>query len=209
MMAKIQKDHFRVAIFGSARIKKDDPHYKHVFSLAKLLAQENIDVVTGGGPGLMDAASRGHHKGRKNNNVHSLGLTIKLPHEQTQGYHLDIQKDFTKFSGRLDKFMQLSNVVIVAPGGIGTMLEFFYTWQLIQVNQICHIPVILLGNMWGKLLTWVKKYPLKENLLSEKDMEPIFVAKSNAHAMKIILKAKKQYENGGKNVCRNIKKYKI
>ena len=205
-MTKINKKHFRVAIFGSARTKKNDPTYKQVHSLAKNLAKEKIDVITGGGPGLMDAASRGHHAVGDRSGSHSIGLTIRLPREQHDAYHLDIKEDFHKFSGRLDTFMKLSNVVVVAPGGIGTMLEFFYTWQLVQVNHICDIPIIMLGSMWQGLLDWVKKQPLKKKLLSKEDLKSIFIVKNNFEAMKIIKDTKATFESG-KNICANFKKY--
>jgi len=208
MKHKINKDHFRVAIFGSARLKKNDPRYKLVYNLAKAIAKENMDVVSGGGPGLMNAASKGHHAGRGNNHIHSVGLTIKLPMEQKDGFHLDIKEDFDRFSGRLDKFMKLSNVVIVAPGGVGTALEFFYTWQLIQVKHICNAPIILLGPMWDGLMKWVKTQPVRKGLISKGDLESIFHARTVAQAMKIVRETKEQYDKGGKYICRNIKKYK-
>ena len=168
------KNRFRVAIFGSARIKNNDRNYKLVYNLAKMIAKENIDIITGGGPGLMQAASRGHHAGRKSKSVHSIGLTISLPHKQETSKHLDIRKDFSRFSGRLDNFMNLSNVVVVSQGGIGTLLEFIYTWQLTQVKQICEIPILLLGEMWIDFIKWVKKEPLKKNLLSIEDLKNVF-----------------------------------
>ena len=174
----IKKRHFRVAIFGSARIKKGDSTYNLVYTLARMIAAQGIDVVTGGGPGLMNAVSKGHHAGRKGNNTHSIGLTIKLPKEQKKGYHLDIVEDFNKFSNRLDAFMQLSNAVVVAPGGIGTLLELFYSWQLVQVKHMCDIPIILLGNEWKGLIKWIRKSPFKKNLLDEKDFENIFIVKN-------------------------------
>ena len=208
----INKNHFRVAIFGSARLKPNHPAYKLVYQLAKSVAKENIDLITGGGPGLMDAASKGHHAGRKikgknQNDIHSIGLTIKLPHEQYDGYHLDIKKDFAKFSNRLDNFMKLSNVVVVAPGGIGTVLEFFYTWQLLQVKQLCDIPIIMLGSMWEGLIDWVAKQPLKRGLVSKEDFKSIFIVKNNAQAMKIINEAKEAFESGN-HVCKNVEKYR-
>ncbi len=206
---KINKKHFRVAIFGSARIKPNDPRYKLVYRLAKMIAEKEIDIVTGGGPGLMDAASRGHHKGRKGNGSESIGLTIQLPREQSDGYHLDIKKDFERFSKRLDSFMSLSNVVVVAPGGIGTILELFYTWQLIQVKQVCEMPIILLDDKWDELIEWVKKGPLRAKLMSPEDMDPIFCAKTPTQVMRLILKTKEEFDNGGKNICHNLKKYKL
>jgi uncharacterized protein (TIGR00730 family) len=141
------KNHFRVAIFGSARIGEDDANYRLVFNLAKLIAGEGIDVVTGGGHGLMDAASKGHHFGRGDSLSHSIGLNIRLPFEQTDAEHLDIKKDFTHFSERLDQFMVLSNAIVVAPGGVGTLLELFYSWRLMQLKHICNVPIVLLGQM--------------------------------------------------------------
>jgi len=203
---KINKKHFRVAIFGSARTKKGTPNYKLVYSLAKKIGDQGMDVVTGGGPGLMDAASRGHHSS-KNKEAHSVGLTIQLPMEQFDGYHLDIKKDFKKFSGRLDTFMKLSNVVVVAPGGIGTVLELFYTWQLVQVEHICDTPIILLGSMWEPLIAWVKGTLLKKGMISKKNLDSLFIVRTPAQAMKIIQEAKDRFDKGNKNICLNIKKY--
>lgn len=122
------RKHFRVAIFGSARIKKGDPIYELVYTLAKMISKSGMDIVTGGGPGLMNAASEGHHAGQKGNKLHSIGLRINLPKEDKQATHLDVKKEFHRFSNRLDNFMRLSNIVVVASGGVGTLLELFYTW---------------------------------------------------------------------------------
>jgi len=159
---KVIINRFRVAIFGSARIKKGDSKYKLIFNLTKAIAAEGIDIVTGGGPGLMDAASRGHHAGRKNKKTYTVGLTIHLPKEQKESYHLDIKKDFHKFSKRLDNFIHLSNVVVVAPGGVGTMLELMYTWQLVQVKYSCNIPIILFGDIWSDFIKWIKKRSISQ-----------------------------------------------
>jgi uncharacterized protein (TIGR00730 family) len=209
MMVKISENHFRVTIFGSARIKRNDRNYKLIFELARRIATEGLDIVTGGGPGIMDAANRGHHSGRKNNKLHSVGLTISLPKEQKQSKHLDIKRDFKRFSKRLDSFVTLSNAVVLAPGGVGTMLEFFYVWQLMQVKQTCDTPIIFLGDMWKGLLIWIKKYPLKMKLLNREDLNLIFLAKNCDETMKIIKIAHQQYQSGGKNICININKYKL
>lgn len=200
--------HFRVAIFGSARIKKGDKTFKLVYKLARMIANEGIDIVTGGGPGLMDAASRGHHMGNLSHDSHSIGLTIRLPREQKEAYHLEIKKDFDKFSSRLDYFMYLSNVVVVAPGGVGTMLEFLYTWQLVQVHKICEIPIILLGEQWKGLLEWIKEHPLKKNLISKKDLSFIYPVNTCEEAMRLIKKAHEIYKKGRSHICRELKKFK-
>lgn len=201
--------HFRVAIFGSARIKPNDPRYNQIYSLARMIAEEGMDVVTGGGPGLMEAANKGHHEGRKSQKVRSLGLNIMLPVEQAANKHLDIQKDFRIFSKRLDYFMQLSNVVVVAQGGIGTLLELMYTWQLMQVEHTCHVPIILLGDMWPPFIEWIENWPLRKKMLSDEDMHPIFLADHVREAMKIIRKAHHDFRHRGPNYCWNYRKYRF
>jgi len=205
----INEDHFRVTIFGSARIKKGDPTYNQVKRLAKMIAEENMDIVTGGGPGLMEAANSGHKDGSIKSKAHSLGLTIKLPKEQKTNIHLDVRKDFNKFSQRLDEFMILSNAVVVAPGGLGTTLEFFYALQLTQVKHICDIPIILMGKQWKQLIKWIENYPLKRGFLNKEDLHNIFIARDEKQAMKILKITHDQYLKGDKNACINIKKYRI
>lgn len=205
----IDPDHFRVAIFGSARIQPKDPRYNQIYSLAKMIAAEGMDVVTGGGPGLMEAANKGHKEGRKSSKVHSLGLNIMLPMEQRANKHLDVQKDFNRFSQRLDYFMNLSNIVVVAPGGIGTILELMYTWQLQQVEQTCHHPVILLGPMWKPFIKWIEEWPLKKKMMDEEDMMPIFLADHCREAMRIIKKAYQDFKERGPDYCWNYRKYRI
>ena len=146
------KKRFRVVIFGSARIEEGDPNWNVIYDLAKRIAEVGIDVVTGGGPGLMNAASQGHNAGDISKNVQSIGLQIMLPKKQIDAEHLDIKKEFSRFSERLDNFIDLANAVVVAPGGVGTMLEFFYVWQLMQVRMIHNVPIILLGRCGLTLL---------------------------------------------------------
>jgi hypothetical protein len=203
----INPKNFRVAIFGSARIKPNDATYKQIYNLAKMIAKEGIDVVTGGGPGLMEAANKGHRHGRSGNMVRSFGLNIKLPREQIANKHLDIKKEFSRFSERLDYFMYLSNVVVVGPGGIGTLLEFMYTWQLVQVEQVCDTPIILLGKMWPPFIVWFKKWVLKNKFINKEDMHPVFIAENIQDAMKIIRLAYEDHKKGGTDVCNNYQKY--
>ncbi|MFV2041316.1 MAG: LOG family protein [Candidatus Hydrothermarchaeales archaeon] len=198
--------HFHVCIFGSARIGENHPTYTLVQELSRQIARAGLDVVTGGGPGLMEAANRGHHEGRTNDNSHSIGLNISLPSEQESNAHLDIKKEFSQFSRRLDSFVMLSNVVVVAPGGVGTLLEFLYTWQLIQVKHMENIPIILLGDMWIDFIDWIRAWPLNSGLISEVDMDPIFFAKTVSEAMQVISKAHENFKAGGENFCLNYKR---
>lgn len=206
---ELEEGGFRVAIFGSARIKKGDFRYKQIKSLASMLGERGIDVVTGGGPGLMKAATEGHNKKNKNKKSHAIGLSIKLQKKQKTSPNLDIVKTFDRFSSRLDNFMLLSNVIVVAPGGVGTLLEFFYSWQLVQVKQVCNIPIILLGNQWPDFIKWLEKYPLKNKFLEKKDMNLLFLAKDSKDAMKMIDRAHEEFKKGDKNYCLNYKKYKL
>ncbi len=190
----LSKKAFRVAIFGSARIKPKHKAYKEVYGLAEMIGKKDIDLVTGGGPGLMMAANSGHLSGKiEKGHSHSIGLLINIPTEHRKS-HVDIQESFTKFSDRLDNFMLLSNAVVVAPGGIGTMLEFFYTWQLLQVHKIKHIPVILLGDIWGDFIKWIKKHPVRCKFISRDDLNLIYVAKDANEAMQIINKEYLKYK---------------
>jgi uncharacterized protein (TIGR00730 family) len=204
----IDPNHFRVAIFGSARIKQGDEPYENVYLLAHRLAEQDIDVITGGGPGLMEAANRGHKIGRKKgSDAHSMGLNINLPHEQFDNPFLDVKRDFDVFSKRLDAFMLLSNVIVVAPGGVGTCLEFFYAWQLMQVKHTCKMPIIMMGDMWPGLLKWIREAPLKNGLLNKEDMDSIVCVKSWEDAAKLIHKADEVFKEAGQEACINISEY--
>jgi uncharacterized protein (TIGR00730 family) len=206
---RISPKHFHVTIFGSSRVKKSDLAYKHVYHLAKKIGERDIDVITGGGPGIMEAANRGHQKGAKGTTSHSIGLGIKLPHEQGFNKSVQLYREFKTFSRRLDNFMLMSNAIVIAPGGVGTMLELLYSWQLMQVGHTCNIPVILLGDMWKGFISWLKKEPLKHKYFEKKDLDLLYFAKNSEEAMEIIEKAYEAWAKGGKNICLNYKKYQI
>lgn len=194
--------HFRVAIFGSARISEGHQIYRDVYELSRRIAAEGMDVVTGGGPGLMKAANAGHQAGRRNSRVHSIGLNIRLPHEQKANMHLDIKKEFERFTDRLNTFMELSHAVVVAPGGIGTALELFYTWQLVQVKGIDTIPVVLFGPMWADLISWVRKWPLAHGLMDEEDLNSIFMAGTVDDVMALLKQFQAAYLEGEPSMAR-------
>ncbi len=185
ILTEIENDFYRVTIFGSARIEANSERYQVVYDLAKALASRGIDIVTGGGPGLMEAANKGAKDGA--NQSRSIGLSIKLPYEDDANVHLDVKRQHRRFSSRLEEFMRISHAVIVTEGGIGTLLELFYTWQLIQVNHISPRPVILLGKeFWGGMLKWIEHKILEENLMSEKDYFSLVLVDSVEEAIKIL-----------------------
>ncbi len=202
------KKFFRVAIFGSARIKRTDQIYVDTFDLACDIGRNGIDVVTGGGPGIMEAANSGHKCG-STGQVKSIGLLIKLPWENEGNKHLDIKKEFSRFSQRLDTFMELSNIAVIMPGGVGTALELFYTWQLVQVHHKKNTPIIMLGTMWDNLCHWIKTDMLKQNLISEEDLSFIYIVKNNEEALELINDFHAIYKKEGEDGKLESDKYKI
>lgn len=198
--------HYRIAIFGSARLKEEDPEYIDVFNIARGLAESGFDILTGGGPGLMQAASAGHKSFKSN--AYSIGLNIKLPHEQHPNKYLDINQEFDRFSSRLDAFMSFSDAVIVAPGGIGTLLELFYTWQLMQVQHICETPIILFGEIWTTLLGWLQTEVLERNFFASQDMHNIFHLTSVKEVLDFINRVHSDRFKM-EHVCVNYSKYRL
>jgi hypothetical protein len=185
LVTEIGTDYYRVSIFGSARIKPNTEEYMEVYDLAKKLAKNNADIVTGGGPGLMEAANAGAKDGSSKSK--SFGLHVDLPFETSPNEHLDITYHHKRFSSRLDEFMRISHAVIVTPGGIGTILELLYTWQLIQVSHISERPIILVGKMWTGLLEWMKSEPLNKQLIDKSDFNNIKIVQ-NVDEVIVLLK---------------------
>ncbi len=173
ILGDLDTDFFRVAIFGSARIQPDSKIYNQTYEIALGLSKLGIDIVTGGGPGLMEAANKAA-KETSHDHSKSIGLPIELPFEADSNAHLDIKRHHKQFSSRLDDFMRLSHAVVVMPGGIGTILEVVYTWQLIQVGHIEPRPIILLeSEMWGGFIDWMKAQPIARELMSSSDLDCI------------------------------------
>ena len=148
---------YRVTIFGSARAKPGDPSYGEVVQLAKHLTELGCDIVTGGGPGLMEAANEGSHLGDPNDERESVGIRIALPFEQ--GANPFVEKLYTHrtFFSRLHQFVRLSNAFVVVEGGIGTTLETLMIWQLLQVRHVHDVPLVFVGSMWRELRDWASR----------------------------------------------------
>lgn len=195
LLTQMETDFFRVCIFGSARITADSPFYLQVYDLAKALSSQGVDVVTGGGPGLMEAANKGAKDGA--NHSRSIGLPIDLPFETDANSHLDVKRQHRRFSSRLDEFMRISHAVVMTAGGIGTCLEFLYTWQLLQVGHIKPRPVLLLGRtFWEGFLRWFEQEPIRLSLMSRKDMEMFTIVDSVDEVMKLLEPAIIGFRNG-------------
>lgn len=198
---------FRVAIFGSARPKPGDAVYQDTYRLAKFIGGLGVDVITGGGPGLMEAASLGHRDGDPERLSQTIGINIKLPFEQSINYGVEISDEHERFSTRLDEFMLLSTAAVVMPGGIGTVLELFYTWQLIQVNHICKMPLILVGEMWLDLIYWVIDHQLKDKYISPEDLNSVVCVKTVEEAFEVVKEAKRAFDEMDAETCMNWKIY--
>ena len=160
-----------ISIFGSARTKKSSPYYKDAVILAKRLTEKGYGIITGGGPGIMEAAN----KGAKEGNGASVGLNIDLPFEQTPNPYIDYEKsiDFNYFFVRKVMFVKYAQAFVIMPGGVGTLDELFETITLIQTEKIQKIPIILYGSKyWKGLLTWMKDVVLeKEKCINQSDFD--------------------------------------
>src|SRR5881227_3092463 len=156
-----------VAVFGSARVKPEDPAYAAAVETARLLAKAGFGIITGGGPGIMEAANKGAQEG---GNL-SIGCNIELPFEQAPNPYLDISLDFRYFFVRKTMFVKYSNAFIIFPGGFGTMDELFEALTLIQTKKVSNFPVILYGSKyWEGLLNWIRVTMLEEEKVSGDDV---------------------------------------
>ena len=181
-----------VSIFGSARTKEDDPAYKTAFDIAARLVRHGYGVITGGGPGIMEAGNRGaNSEGGK-----SVGLNIDLPFEQHNNPYIDSDKllNFDYFFVRKVMFVKYSQGFIVMPGGFGTLDEMFEAITLIQTKKIGAFPIILVDrSYWQGLFDWIKSVMLKEKNISETDLDLIKVVETPEEAVAAIDEFYSQY----------------
>ncbi|NLT35729.1 MAG: TIGR00730 family Rossman fold protein [Gaiellales bacterium] len=172
-----------VSVFGSARVKPEDPYYEMARQLADRLVQAGFNVITGGGPGIMEAANRG----AADAGGVSVGMNIQLPCEQKPNPYANISINYHYFFIRKVMFVKSSVAYVVMPGGFGTMDELFEALTLIQTRRIKGFPVILMGSdYWRGLLTWLKKTMLAEGMIAQKDLDMIQVIDDPEQAVKHI-----------------------
>lgn len=159
-----------VSIFGSARAKPDNKYYKMAMQTAQKITEKGFGVITGGGPGIMEAANQGARKG----NGKSVGLGISLPFEQGVNEFVDPDYiiDFNYFFARKVMFVKYAQGFVVFPGGFGTMDEFFEALTLIQTNKVSRFPVVLFGtDYWGGLVDWIEKTMIENKTISADDVK--------------------------------------
>lgn len=175
-----------VSIFGSARMKPDNPYYKKAEKIAANFVKNGFAVITGGGGGIMEAANKGATKaGGK-----SIGLNIILPHEQIPNEYANIKLNFKYFFIRKVMFIKYANAYIIMPGGFGTLDEMFEAVTLIQTHRIKAFPLILVGSeYWGGLIEWIKEHLLKEKRISPEDIDILQIIDSPEEIVKAVKKS--------------------
>ena len=173
-----------VTIFGSARVREDDPVYKQAEDVGRGLAEAGFAVVTGGGPGVMEAANLGAQEA----GGLSVGFAIDLPHEQKSNPYIDIGVTFKHFYARKTMLVKAAESFIMFPGGFGTLDELFESLTLIQTGKVLNFPVVLLGSEhWQGLLAWVQAQLLREGYIDEDDEDLLYVTDDPEEAVRIVV----------------------
>ncbi len=171
-----------VAVFGSARTRADDPRYALARQVGRALGEAGFTIITGGGPGSMEAANRG----ARDAGAPSIGLTIDLPFEQGSNPHLDLELDFHYFFARKVMFVRYSGAFVVLPGGAGTLDELFEAFTLIQTGKIREFPVLLVDSgFWGGLVAWLRDTLLPAGTISPDDLDLFRVTDDVAEVVEI------------------------
>ena len=178
-----------VTIFGSARTPVNDPFYKASVTLARGLAKQNFAIITGGGPGIMEAANRGAAEAKGK----SVGLNIELPFEQCGNRFANVPVNFHYFFSRKVCFVKYSMGFVFMPGGFGTLDEFFEVLTLVQTHRISRFPLILFGkDYWTGLMKWMKATLQKDGFISAGDLELVTITDDPQEAINLILDYKRR-----------------
>ncbi len=178
-----------VTVFGSARTRPSDRHYKATVALGQALAREGLAVITGGGPGIMEAANRGAAAGRGK----SVGLNIELPHEQKGNRYLNVPVNFHYFFARKVCFVKYSMGFVFMPGGYGTLDELFEVLTLVQTRRIGRFPLIFFGRRhWQGLIRWMKSTLEDDGYISRGDLDLFTVTDRVEQAVEIILEYRRR-----------------
>jgi uncharacterized protein (TIGR00730 family) len=180
-----------VSIFGSARVPADHPYYRLTEEIARQLSDAGFSVISGGGPGVMEAANKGAFFGRSL----SVGLNIQLPHEQISNQFQDVSQTFRHFFARKVMFVKFASAYVVVPGGFGTMDELMEAMTLVQTQKIRRIPIILVQeSYWRGLIDWMKDRMVGEHMIDAVDMDLIKVIDEPSQVVEAIFN---HYEKRG------------
>jgi uncharacterized protein (TIGR00730 family) len=173
-----------VSMFGSARVREGHRAYDGARETARLFAEAGWAIVTGGGPGCMEAANRGAKEG----GGVSVGFNIDLPHEQYANPYLDVDVTFDHFYARKTMFVKAAEAFVIFPGGFGTFDELFESLTLIQTGKILDFPVVLFdSSYWGGLMTWLREQTLAQGMISRDDVELLYLTDDPAHAVATVV----------------------
>jgi uncharacterized protein (TIGR00730 family) len=173
-----------VSVFGSARLNPDSPYYRDARALGRLLVEAGFAVITGGGPGIMEAANRGAFEA----GGVSVGCNIELPFEQAQNAYLNLSINFRYFFVRKTMFVKYSNGFVIFPGGFGTLDELFESLTLVQTHKINKFPIVLYGSSyWNGLLDWIKGTQLEYGVISPEDLNLLILTDSVDEARDIMV----------------------
>jgi uncharacterized protein (TIGR00730 family) len=184
-----------VTIFGSARTKRDHPTYQATIETARLLTQKGFAVITGGGPGIMEAGNRGAHSSEHQNGSVSVGLGIELPFEQGLNDFVDVGIEFRYFFVRKTMFVKYAQAFVIFPGGFGTMDELFEALTLVQTGKIHRFPIILYDSLfWNGLVEWLRETMLQRGNISAADLDLITISDSPEEICELVAAAME--ENG-------------
>jgi uncharacterized protein (TIGR00730 family) len=179
-----------ISMFGSARIKPGTPYYELARKTGYALGKAGFTIITGGGPGAMEASNRGG----KEAGALSIGLNIRLPFETHLNPYVDISEHFNFFFVRKVMLVKYAHAFIILPGGVGTLDEMFEALTLVQTGKISNFPIIMMGkSYWTPLLDWLKNTLLAEGMISEKDMNSIYLTDDPKEAVQIAQKYWKSY----------------
>ncbi len=188
---KLSELHDAISIFGSARLEPDHPYYQKTVELAELLSLNDFAIISGGGPGVMDAANCGAHL----QNQTSVGLNIELPQEQKPNPYQNLSLHFRYFFVRKVMFVRYSMGYVCMPGGFGTLDEFFEALTLMQTHKIYPIPLVLFGtDFWGGLVEWLKTKLIEYGTISIDEMDYITVT-DDPHEVVRIMVQHRQWKN--------------
>jgi uncharacterized protein (TIGR00730 family) len=172
-----------VTIFGSARTRRTDPEYEVARTIGHRLAKAGYAVITGGGPGIMEAANRGCREG----GGLSVGCNIELPHEQGMNAYVDLGVEFRYFFARKVMFVKYADAFVIMPGGFGTLDELFEALTLIQTGKVRHFPVVLVGrSYWEGLIDWIRATVLAAGTIEETDLDLLQITDDPAEVVTII-----------------------
>jgi uncharacterized protein (TIGR00730 family) len=183
--------HPAVSIFGSARTQHDHPYYQLTEEIARLLSDAGFSVISGGGPGIMEAANKGAFYGKSP----SVGLNIQLPHEQHNNPYQNVSQTFQHFFTRKVMFVKFASAYVVMPGGFGTLDELMEALTLVQTGKTRRIPIILVGSkFWSGMVDWIRDTLLVEKMISPGDMDLIHILDDPRAIVEAIFK---HYETRG------------